>query len=77
MILSGFVSSLRIAFVMLAVAEMFGANSGMGYFIQLYSDFVMFDNVMVGFILMGTVLVVILAILEKVKRRLLRWTLNN
>lgn len=77
MILSGFISALRSAFVLLAVAEMFGVNAGMGYFIQYYSDFVMFDNVMVGFIFMGAVLVTLLWFFEKLKKRLLHWTLNN
>ena len=76
-ILVGCTIALKLAFVLLAVAEMFGATSGMGYFIQYYSDFARFDLVMVGFIFIAIVLVVIMYLFDCVKARLLHWTINN
>ncbi len=76
-ILSGCAIALKFSFVMLTVAEMFGATSGMGYFVQYYSDFARFDLVMVGFIFMGIVLVGIMYLFDIIKARILRWTINN
>ncbi|MFC2594011.1 MAG: ABC transporter permease, partial [Fretibacterium sp.] len=76
-ILTGCTIALKLAFMLLAVAEMFGATSGMGYFIQYYSDFGRFDLVAVGFIFMAMVLLVILYVFDLIKGRILRWTLNN
>lgn len=76
-ILVGCTIALKLAFVLLAVAEMFGATSGMGYFIQYYSDFARFDLVMVGFIFIAIVLVVIMYLFDCLKARLLQWTINN
>lgn len=76
-ILSGCTIALKLAFMLLAVAEMFGATSGMGYFIQYYSDFGRFDIVGVGFIFLAIVLVTIMYIFDRIKARILYWTLNN
>lgn len=75
-ILSGVATSLRFAFILLAVAEMFGANSGMGYFVQYYSDFAYFDRVMAGFIFMALVLTLITQLFEIIRDRILHWTIN-
>lgn len=56
---------------------MFGAKSGMGYFIQYYSDFARFDLVMVGFIFMALVLVIVMHIFDLIKSKLLYWKTNN
>ncbi|AOY78439.1 nitrate ABC transporter permease [Clostridium formicaceticum] len=76
-ILSGCAVALKFSFVLLTVAEMFGATSGMGYFVQYYADFARFDLVIVGFIFMGLVLVGIMYLFDKIKSRILRWTINN
>jgi NitT/TauT family transport system permease protein len=76
-ILTGCTIALKLAFMLLAVAEMFGATSGMGYFIQYYSDFGRFDLVAVGFIFMAVVLVIILYLFDLIKARILHWTINN
>lgn len=76
-ILTGCTIALKLAFMLLAVAEMFGATSGMGYFIQYYSDFGRFDLVGVGFIFMAIVLVIILYLFDLIKGRILHWTINN
>lgn len=76
-ILVGCTIALKFSFVLLAVAEMFGATSGMGYFIQYYSDFARFDLVMVGFIFMAIVLVIVMYLFDLIKSRILFWTTNN
>jgi NitT/TauT family transport system permease protein len=76
-ILVGCSIALTLSFMMLAVAEMFGASSGMAYFVQYYSDFARFDLVMLGFLFTATVLVSIMVLFDKIKHRILHWTLNN
>lgn len=76
-ILIGCSIALTLSFMMLAVAEMFGATSGMAYFVQYYSDFAKFDVVMLGFLFTATILVLIMYIFDKLKHRLLHWTINN
>lgn len=76
-ILAGCTIALKFSFVLLTVAEMFGASSGMGYFIQYYSDFARFDLVFVGFIFMALVLVIIMYIFDRIKFKILHWTLND
>ncbi len=76
-ILVGCSIALTLSFMMLAVAEMFGASSGMAYFVQYYSDFARFDVVMLGFLFTASVLVFILYIFDKIKYRILHWTINN
>jgi NitT/TauT family transport system permease protein len=76
-ILVGCSIALTLSFMMLAVAEMFGATSGMAYFVQYYSDFARFDLVMLGFLFTASVLVFIMYIFDKIKHRILHWTINN
>jgi len=76
-ILVGCSIALTLSFMMLAVAEMFGATSGMAYFVQYYSDFARFDLVMLGFLFTAAVLVFIMYIFDKIKHRVLHWTINN
>ena len=75
-ILGGFVNALRNTFIMLVYAEMYGATSGMGYYVKLYSDFGLFPKVWMGFIFMLIVLVVVMTMFEKLKTRLPRWTIS-
>lgn len=76
-ILVGCSIALTLSFMMLAVAEMFGAQSGMAYFVQYYSDFARFDLVLLGFLFTAVVLVLIMLVFDKIKARILHWTINN
>ena len=76
-ILVGCSIALTLSFMMLAVAEMFGATSGMAFFVQYYSDFARFDLVMLGFLFTATVLVLIMYLFDKLKHRIIHWTINN
>jgi len=75
-ILAGFINSLRIAFLALVYAEMFGAKYGMGYFIQYYYNLAMFDNVMAGMIFLIAVLIVVMQVFERAKDGLLKWAVD-
>ncbi|MEE1087012.1 MAG: ABC transporter permease subunit [Schaedlerella sp.] len=75
-ILAGFVNSLRSSFVMLVFAEMYGGGEGMGYFVKKNAELGVFANTWVGFIFMVIVLVVVMQIFEKLKERLLKWTIE-
>jgi len=77
-ILNGACVSLGFSFIILTVAEMFGAKSGMGYFIQYYSDFSDYKNVVAGMIFNTLVILAIMLFFDKIKSKYLFWThLNN
>lgn len=73
-ILSGAGTSLGLSFLILTMAEMFGAESGMGYFIQYYTDFAQYDYVIAGIVFNSTVILIALLLFEKLKKRILFWT---
>ncbi|MEC1719430.1 ABC transporter permease [Schinkia azotoformans] len=73
-ILSGAGTSLTLSFFILTMAEMFGAESGMGYFIQYYSDFAQYDYVIAGMIYNSAVILIALLLFEQLKKRILFWT---
>ncbi|MBQ1395230.1 MAG: ABC transporter permease subunit [Lachnospiraceae bacterium] len=75
-IFAGFTNSMRSSFVMLVFAEMSGVQKGMGFFVKKYSTSGVFANTWAGFIFMAAVLVIVMLIFERVKRHILRWTMN-
>lgn len=76
-ILSGFVNSLRATFIMLVYAEMYGSKYGMGFFVKKYSEFGLYDKTWAGFLFLVVVLVVVMQIFEKIKKRILNWTIET
>ena len=74
-ILSGFVNSLRNTFVMLVYAEMYGSRFGMGFFVKKYSEFGLYDSAWGGFLFMVAVLIVVMQFFDRLKDRMLRWTM--
>lgn len=76
-ILTGCSVALTLSFMMLAVAEMFGASSGMAHFVQYYSDFARYDLVLLGFLFTAVVLVSVMFVFDRIKNRMLHWTINN
>lgn len=76
-IISGFVNSLRSTFIMLVYAEMYGSKYGMGFFVKKYSEFGLYDRTWTGFLFLVVVLVIVMQIFEKLKKRMLRWTIDN
>ena len=75
-ILSGFVNSLRSSFVMLVYAEMYGASHGLGFYVKRYSTLGLYQKVWGGFVFMVLVLVIVMTFFERIKNRMLKWTIN-
>ena len=75
-IMLGFVTSLRGSFLVLVFAEMYSAQYGMGYFVKKNADFGLYDNTWAGFLFMILVLVIVMQIFEKIKNRMLDWTMD-
>lgn len=76
-IFTGCSTALVLSFMMLAVAEMFGADSGMAYFVQYYSDFARYDLVVMGFIFTAIVLVLVMVVFDMIQKRATRWTMRD
>ena len=72
-IFSGAGISLVFSFILLMVAEMFGANSGLGYFIQQQADFSEYDKVLAGLIYMSVFIIAVMVIFDLIQRRALHW----
>ena len=52
------------------------AQHGMGFYVKKFSDFGMYNKVWLGFVFMVIVMVIVMQLFEKLKDRLLRWTIN-
>lgn len=76
-IFAGAGMSLVFSFILLTVAEMFGAKSGMGYFIQYYADFSDYPKVLAGMIFMSSCIILIMGTFDLVQRKALHWTVKR
>ncbi|MDD5348981.1 MAG: ABC transporter permease subunit [Chthoniobacteraceae bacterium] len=72
-IFSGISVGLVFAFILLTVAELFGANDGLGRFIQLYADYADYPRMVAGILYTGVVVLAATEVLERIKRRALFW----
>lgn len=72
-VLSGLRSSLSSAFMLLTLAEMMGARSGLGYFIRNFADYANYTNVVAGIILVALVITLLNRGVTALERRLIRW----
>jgi NitT/TauT family transport system permease protein len=66
--------ALVFSFILLTVAEMFGAKSGMGYFIQYYADFSDYPRVLAGMLFMSGFIIIVMTLFDGIQRRALHWT---
>lgn len=73
-IFTGCSVALTLSFMMLAVAEMFGSDSGLAWFVNYYSDFARYDLVLMGFIFTAVVLVLVMFVFDRIEARALHWT---
>jgi len=64
---------LTVSFILLTSAEMIGARDGLGYYIKNYSDFGDYTRTILGFIVIGIVVVAISFLFNKLQYYLLRW----
>ena len=72
-IFAGLRVSLSTSFLLLTIAEMMGAASGMGYFIKNYSDYGNYTNVAAGIILVGLVVTLLNLLIGVMERRFVKW----
>jgi NitT/TauT family transport system permease protein len=72
-IFSGISVGLVFAFIMLTVAELFGASNGLGRFVQLYADYADYPRMVAGILYTGVVVWVSMEVLERIKQRALFW----
>lgn len=72
-IFSGMAVGLGFSFILLTVAELFGANAGLGRFVQYYADFADYPKMVAGILYTGLVTFLAMSGLEAIKRRALFW----
>jgi NitT/TauT family transport system permease protein len=73
-IFTGIESGLILSFIVLSVAEIFGARAGLGYFVQYYADFAEYDRVVAGMFVLSATVITIMFIFDRIRRRVLYWT---
>ena len=54
----------------------YGTSHGLGFYVKRYSTLGLYQKVWGGFIFMVLVLVVVMTFFEKIKNRMLKWTIN-
>ncbi len=72
-IFSGMAVGLAFSFILLTVAELFGANAGLGRFVQYYADFADYPRMVAGILYTGLVTFIAMTLLDTVRRRVLFW----
>jgi NitT/TauT family transport system permease protein len=72
-IFSGISVGLVFAFIMLTVAELFGASYGLGRFVQLYADYADYPRMVAGILYTGVVVFLSMELLERIKKRAIFW----
>lgn len=72
-VFSGMAVALALSFILLTVAELFGANAGLGRFVQYYADYADYPRMVAGILYTGGVTSLAMALLERLKHRLLFW----
>jgi NitT/TauT family transport system permease protein len=73
MIFTGAGMALVFSFMLLTVAEMFGAKSGLGHFIQYYADFSDYPRVLAGMIFMALCIILVMELFDFIQRKVLYW----
>lgn len=64
---------LSVSFILLTSAEMIGARDGMGYYVKYYSDFGDYTRTIGGLLVIGTVVIAVTFLFNKLQGWLLRW----
>ena len=73
-IVTGLKVQLPAAMLMLVMAEMYGASSGLGYFIINYTNYANYTNVVAGIIVVGIVVTVLDAFVGLLIRKTVKWS---
>ncbi len=72
-VFSGMAVALALSFILLTVAELFGASAGLGRFVQFYADYADYPRMVAGILYTGAVTFLSMELLDRLKRRLLFW----
>ncbi|MGB8933263.1 MAG: ABC transporter permease subunit [Anaeromyxobacteraceae bacterium] len=72
-VFSGMSVALALAFILLTVAELFGANAGLGRFVQFYADYADYPRMVAGILYTGAVTFLSMYLLDRLRGRLLFW----
>lgn len=72
-IFSGLSIGLVFSFILLTVAELFGANAGLGRFVQLSADYAEYTRMVAGIFYVGGVVFLCSAFLDFLKHRFIFW----
>ena len=70
---SGMAVGQALSFIMLTVAELFGANAGLGRFVQYYADYADYPRMVAGIVYTGFITFLSMALLEGIRKRVLFW----
>lgn len=77
-LLPGLISGLRVSlstsFMLLTLAEMMGATSGLGYFIKNFADYANYTNVIAGILLVALVVTALNGLVTLLERKTVRWS---
>ena len=60
--------------LMLVMAEMYGATSGLGYFVINYTNYANYANVVAGIIMVGIVVTVLDILVDALIRKTVKWS---
>ena len=73
-LISGLRVSLSTSFMLLTLAEMMGATSGLGYFIKNFADYANYTNVIAGILLVALVVTALNGLVTLLERKAVRWS---
>ena len=71
---TGLKTQLPTAMLMLVMAEMYGATSGLGYFVINYTNYANYTNVVAGIIMVGIVVTVLDFLVGLLVRKTVKWS---
>ena len=73
-IVTGLKVQLPTAMLMLVMAEMYGASSGLGYFVINYTNYGNYTNVVAGIIMVGIVVTILDCLVSLLIRKTVKWS---
>ena len=73
-IVTGLKVQLPAAMLMLVMAEMYGASSGLGYFVINYTNYGEYTNVVAGIIMVGVVVTILDGLVSVLIRKTVKWS---
>ena len=72
-IVGGLRVQLSTTFMVLVMAEMIGAQSGLGFFIKKYSDYADYTRVVAGIIFIGIIITLLNGLISVIEKKVVKW----